>query len=104
MTLDDVKKITVLQTRTIAAACKDPDTHNYVVECLKRFYSGDYGEICSQDTAYNNQDLESGAGHILARYKPAHRLDGDIYIECHFDENESGVDWNNTMIMYCSER
>lgn len=70
MTLEDIKKQDLLQTRSIAEACKDsPETLGYIVECLGRFFSGDYGEICQEDTDYNNADLREGEGHILARYK-----------------------------------
>lgn len=107
MTLEDLKKITVLQTRTIAETCKrSPDTHTYIVQCLTRFYKGDYGEICDEDTAANNSELDEGYGHVLARYKARHALESDIYIETHFDAdmNNTEIDYNNTMIMYCNER
>ena len=106
MTLDDLKKIQVFQTRTIAEACKDAHTLQYVVSCLQRFYKGDYGEICAEDAGYNNEELADGYGHVLARYKPAGTLTDDIYIEAHFsvDVDISDVDYNNTMIMYCDER
>lgn len=105
MTLQDIKKIGIYQTRTIAAVCeRSPDTANYICRCLDRFFSGDYGEICAEDTQYNNADLEAGEGHILARYKADFNLDRDIYIETHFSESVPGIDANNTMIMYCDER
>lgn len=106
MTLDDLKKIKVFQTRTIAEACKDEHTLAYVVSCLQRFYHGDYGEICDEDAGYNNEELADGYGHVLARYKAKHSLTEDIYIEAHFSVNVdiSDVDYNNTMIMYCDER
>lgn len=105
MTLEDLRKLDVFQTRTIAAACEDnPETHNYIVSCLERFYSGDYGEIDAEDTAYNNQDLEAGEGHVLARYKEKYNLDGDFYIEAHFSATVAGIDANNVMIMYPMER
>lgn len=105
MTLEDIKKIKVLQTRTIAEACKDANTLDYILECLGRFFSGDYGEICEEDTQYNNQDLAEGYGHILARYKGKYNLSGDIYIESHFDKDHlTDIDYTNTMIMYPEER
>lgn len=107
MTMDDLKKISVFQTRTIAEVCKrSPETHLYIVECLQRFYKGDYGEICAEDTGYNNTELDEGFGHVLARYKAKHSLTEDIYIDSHFsaDMPLSELDYNNTMIMYCSER
>lgn len=76
MTLEDLKKQDLLQTRSIAEACKDsPETLEYIISCLARFFSGDYGEIGEEDTAYNNQDLQEGEGHILARYKARHALE-----------------------------
>lgn len=106
MTMDDLKKISVFQTRTIAEACKDVQTFAYVSDCLSRFYQGDYGEICDEDTGYNNTELDEGFGHVLARYKAKHSLTEDIYIDSHFsaDMPLSELDYNNTMIMYCSER
>lgn len=81
MTLDDIRKLRTLQTRTIAAACEDESTLAYVIQCLQRFYKGDYG-------------------------KPQGALTGSIYIEAHFcaDVDISNVDYNNTMICYCDER
>ena len=106
MTLDDIRKLRTLQTRTIAAACEDESTLAYVIQCLQRFYKGDYGEICAEDSAANNRELFDGFGHILARYKPQGALTGSIYIEAHFcaDVDISNVDYNNTMICYCDER
>lgn len=106
MTFEDIKKIPLYQTSSIADASKrDPRTHNYIVECLNRFYSGDYGEVPEEDFEYNNQDLKEGEGHLLARYKAKFALDSDIYIETHFSESmPDNLDANNTMIMYCNER
>lgn len=107
MTLEDLKRISVFQTRTIAEICKrSPETHAYIVECLQRFYKGDYGEIGQEDTAANNSDLSYGCGHVLARYKAKHALESDIYIESHFDAevDNTEIDYNNTMICYVNER
>ena len=105
MVLDDLKKIPCMQTRTIAAAAEDPQTHNYIVDCLQRFYSGDYGEVCADDTAANNADLAAGEGHILARYKQAHKLTGDFYIEAMiYEPMLNDINYNYIMVMYPDER
>ena len=106
MTLEDLRQIPLLQTRSIAEACgRDPRTKQYIFECLDRYFRGDYGEVPEEDFRYNNEDLEGGEGHILARYKPKFALDSDIYIETHFSISMPGnIDANNTMIMYCNER
>ena len=105
MTLDDIKKLPTLQTRAIAHAAEDPETHNYIVDCLKRFLSGDYGEMCAEDVTANNDDLAAGEGHILARYKQAYNLTGDFYIEAHFYEPMlNDIEYSQTMIMYPEDR
>lgn len=104
MTFDDLKQLDLLQTRSIAEACKDENTHAYVVACLKRFLMGDYGKICKEDAELNNEDLKRGEGHILARYPASGKLEGDIYIEAHFDNEVPGLDANHIMIMYPEER
>lgn len=105
MTLAELRKLHLFQTRSIAAACNDsPKTYNYIIECLKRFYGGDYGEICQDDTDANNAELAAGEGHVLARYKAKYNLESDIYIESHFSKSIPGIDANNTMVMYCNER
>lgn len=106
MTLEDIKKLDTLQTRTIAEdIAKDDKTLAYIVDCLQnKFYKGDYGEVGAEDTEYNNLDLAEGEGHILARYKQFGSLQGDFYIEAHFSESVPGVDANNVFIMYPFER
>ena len=106
MTLSDLKKMPVFQTRGINAAEQDsPETHNYIIDCLMRFYRGDYGEICADDTAANNADLEAGEGHILAKYKAKEKLTRDFYIEAHFYEPMlDNPDYTQIMIMYPDER
>lgn len=104
MTLDDIKKILTFQTAAIGEADNDPDTHNYIVNCLMRLYNGDYGEIPPDDTDANNKELEAGQGRIVARYKKAGKLTGDIYIITEFDKDDpDNLDANQTMVMYCSE-
>lgn len=104
MTLEDIKTLPVFQTRTIAEAAKDPDTLQYILKCLYDFYAGNYGEIPAEDVEANNNDLKDGEGHILARYKKAGKLDGDIYINAEIYAAEpDNLDGNNVMIMYCNE-
>ena len=105
MKLEDLKKLPLLQTRGVAADIKDAQTHAYILNCLKRFFSGDYGEICEEDTQANNSDLAAGDGHILARYKGQASLKGDIYIEAMFYyEKLDDINYSYIMIMYPEER
>lgn len=105
MTFEDLRGFPVLMTKGIAAACEDGKTKEYIIDCLARFYSGDYGLIGAEDAEYNNADLKEGYGHILARYEPKNALESDIYIESHFDaDNLNDIDFTQTMIMYSNER
>ena len=105
MTLDSLRQLPLLQTRSIAASCEgSPETFAYIIDCVKRFYRGDYGKVGQEDTDANNDDLRAGEGHILARYEGRYNLDSDIYIESHFSESAPGIDANNTLIMYCNEK
>ena len=105
MTLQDIEKNDLLQTRSIAEDTKNSiETKQYIYNCIKRFFSGDYGEIPEEDIIYNNADLENGEGHILARYKARYNLKNDIYIESYFSNEMPGIETNHTMIMYCEER
>ena len=104
MTLEDLRKIELYQTAAIGEAAADPDTLRYIFECLDRFYSGDFGEVPAEDSDLNIQELESGEGHCLGRYKPKFKLLGDIYINSYFsEENPDDLDYNNTLVMYCNE-
>ena len=106
MKLEDLKQFPLLQTATIAHTIgEDALTLEYIIECLHRFFSGDYGTMNAEDTAANNEDLSAGYGHILARYKQKHKLTDDIYIEAHFDkDNLNDIDYTNILIMYPDER
>ena len=105
MTLNELKDLPLLQTRSIANSYGgDPETFRYIVKCLGRFYEGDYGEVPTEDAEANNYDLASGEGHVLARYEAKHGLSDDIYIEAHFSDSTPGIDANNVMIMYVFER
>lgn len=105
MKLEQIRQREVYQTRGIAADIKDnPAAYRYVLQCLQRLYSGDYGTIPAEDTDANNSELAAGEGRIVARYKAAEGLQEDIYIIAAFSESMAdSLDANNTMIMYVSE-
>lgn len=104
MTLSDLQKLPFYMTSSINTAMQDPETHAYIMMCLLRYYSGDYGEVPPEDIELNNADLSAGEGHVLARYKAKYELTSDIYIESHFMRRFKGNDYNNTVVCYCSER
>lgn len=103
MTLEDIKRLPLLQTKAVSFAAEDPATHGYIVLCIQAFFSGDYGLVPPDDTAANNKELAAGNGHILARYKAKGKLSNDIYINAVFDTEMPGIDSNNIMIMYVDE-
>lgn len=104
MKLEDLQALPLFQTRSIAAAAEDPETLQYILDCLGRYFAGDFGTIPEDDTAANLADLEAGGGHVLARYKAAGMLTDDIYINAVIDDRAPDVvDANNIMVMYCNE-
>ena len=103
MTLKDVQKLPVLQTRAVSFAAEDPETHNYIVDCLLDLYGGNYGLINETDAGYNNQELAAGEGHILARFPARYKLTNDIYINAVFSAEMPGIDSNHVMTMYVDE-
>ena len=105
MTLKDVKALPLHITRAVNFAAQDEETHAYIVNCLfMHFFTGDYGEVPPEDTESNNEELAAGEGKILARYKQAHKLEGDIYICARFSKSmPESLDANHILIMYCNE-
>lgn len=104
MKLEDLQTLPLFQTRSIAAAADDPETLEYIMECLGRFFAGDFGTVPADDTAANLADLEAGGGHVLARYPAKKTLADDIYINAVIDDRAPDVvDANNIMVMYCNE-
>lgn len=103
MTRIELQKIPMFQTATIAQAVQDDGAGPYIKQCLLKCYAGDYGKMPEEDTAANNEELEAGEGHILARYEPGQGLDSDIYIDIHFSAANPEPDFNYGMIMYCNE-
>lgn len=104
MTLAQLQKLPLFATASISAAMRDMDTNTYIMICLSRFYSGNYGAVPPEDVELNNADLRAGEGHVLARYEAKHELTSDIYIESHFSKHHRGPDYNSTVICYVSER
>ena len=104
MTLEDIKALPVYQTRSIAKAAEDPDTLKYLFSCMAMLYSGNYGIVPAEDTDANNQELKTGAGRIVARYKAAEKLENDIYIISDFCAGDpDNQEANHTTILYCNE-
>lgn len=106
MTLKELQSLPLYMSRGINAAIINADTFRYIQECLREYYSGNYGEVPPEDVELNNADLASGTGHVLARYPAKHSLKEDIYIESHFYDAQplSDLNYNNTVVCYVSER
>ena len=79
-------------------------TRAYILECVRRFFRGDFGTIPPEDAAANLDELEAGEGHALAHYPARHALRSDIYINAYSSAEDPGdADRNNTLVMYCDE-
>lgn len=104
MKSDYLKELIVFYTEAIGQADDDPETHEYILSCLDRFYAGDYGEILADDAEANKAKLCDDRGRILARYKAAGKLANDIYIIARFClADPKDLDNNQIMIFYYDE-
>ena len=103
MTLKDIQGLPVLQTAAVDLAGKDPETHNYIVDCLLDLYGGNYGITPAEDTEQNNKELAAGEGRIVAHYSQRYQLANDIFIIAVFSKEMPGIDSNNIMVMYVDE-
>lgn len=101
MKLNEIMKNNIFLVGPIRNASRK--NQDYIMRCLDRFFTGDYGEIPPEDVTANNSDLEAGAGRIIARYKPAEGMAEDFYIMAYFDQDQPGIDYNYTSIFYCSD-
>ena len=104
MNPDDLQRNYIGQTRAVSEATRDPQTMGYLNDCLLLLFSGMYGDVPEDDAAANDEDLITGEGRIVARYKQFGKLTEDIYIiACFSASNPHDIDYNNTMVMYRSE-
>ena len=103
MELKSVMELPVLQTATISSAGKDPETNNYIVDCLLDLYGGHFGDIPEEDVMRNNAELAEGEGRIVAHYPQKYQLNGDIFVIAEFSEESPGLDGNHVMVMYADE-
>ena len=104
MTLKDVQKLPVLQTKAVARTAGDSETRNYVIDCLLDFFGGYYGTVPEEDTEKNNQELARGEGRIVARYPRKGELERDLFLIAEFSESYPGADGNHVTMMYADDR
>ena len=104
MTLDQIKENPITATAAVNAAMEqNPEIHDFIMACLTRFFSGDYGTTGPEDTAANNAELADGAGRVVAHYEAFPGMEDDIFIIAVFNEDIPGDNNNNTCVLYCSE-
>lgn len=105
MTLNDIMNRNPLYIAGGAtAAAEIPAARDYILQCVRRFYSGDYGAIPPEDIAENNAELAAGEGRILARYEAGQGLKENIFVIAYFSERHpESDDYNYTSICYTSD-
>lgn len=80
------KNINWVMTKGIDAAMKrSEEMTNACFNAIGRFTSGDWGELCDEDKAANDADLQNRDGHVLGKYNTP---EGDIYINLEFHDDE----------------
>ena len=81
------------QTRGIAAAIEaQPAFYIEVIEAYQKYIAGNYGDLCEEDIAANEEAIATG-GRILAAYTTSQ---GRIYIITEADRSA-------TTILFCNE-
>lgn len=75
----------------------DLDFSKFVLKSMNRFNEKDWGDLCKEDKALNNYELEHQEGKIVARYNHINGVD-DIYIMATYYNGQVKVE-----IMFCSE-
>ena len=103
MTLEQISKNEIVATAGVAGAIRDARTLEYVNDCLKRLFSGDYGMIPAEDAEANAAEIRTGQGRIIGRYEQAHGLKDNILIIAYFSDTYKGIDYNYTTVLYPSE-
>ena len=88
-------RIKFVVTAGLAAAMEtDPATNSAVLDALRRFTSGEWGELPQEDKEANDRDLLAECGRVLARYPTP---SGPIYIIYYPGSEEPAT------ILYCAE-
>jgi len=107
MKAEDLKRNALAVTAGINHAMqtdKTGETYGYIMECLGRFFAGDFGDVPEEDAEANRAELTRGEGRALARYPARKNLAGAIYIQAYFSTAEPGdLERNNTLVMYCDD-
>lgn len=85
-----------LTQRIAIAMQRDEATGQAVTEAIGRYLSGDYGDLPAADKQQNEQDIQSGTGHILGAYKTP---SGRIYINAELYRG----DITPFCVMFCDE-
>lgn len=104
MKIQELALLPLMQTEEILNAISNKATHDYMCECLRRFYSGDFGSIPEEYKRQNAINLERGEGGALGRYPAAENLREDIYINGAFNVNYPGdISYNFVLVLFCTE-
>ena len=93
----------ITATRSIAKAMKAQAAKDYINNCLKQFFAGNYGKMPAGDVDANREEMTHAEGRIVARYAAKNILREDIYIISYFSLLHDAPDFNYTTVMYCSE-
>ena len=99
--IEILKNNPIFLTAAIAEAMKDRKTAGYVGRCMERFCSGDFGDICREDTTFNLEQIARKEGRALGAYGAFGFLQEPIFIIAEFScVNPCDLDMNHTTVLY----
>ena len=79
----------LMQTRGINSASEESsDFYKEVVVAFNRYTRGDWGEMCDEDKALNDEAVRTGGDRVLAAYETSK---GKIYIITEYDRSATTI-------------
>lgn len=79
----------LMQTRGINNASEESsDFYKEVVVAFNRYTAGDWGEMCDEDKALNDEAVRTGGDRVLAAYQTSK---GKIYIITEYDRSATTI-------------
>ena len=81
----------VMTAETHALATSNPDFAAHVGESMRRYFSCDWGDICSSDAELNDKAVAGAEDRIMGVYKHPEHDDWKIWIITEWDRSVTTI-------------